>query len=196
MGMLRSGNDYEWAFESWLNDNGVNYLYVDQHKRSTLGRGKVKTFDFLLYPPGANCASGDDGGIVIAEVKGKLFKGTTLSGLRGLQCWVTMEDVRGMLKWQQRLAASGRGSRTRAVFIFAYRFTNIDVEADGMEVYDFDGNQYSFLCVELNEYIENMKLRSKSWQTVSLGSEHFRKKFFSLRQLLAPETIRPYRICY
>ena len=194
--MWRSGNDYEWAFESWLNDNGVNYLYVDQRKRSTLGRGKVKTFDFLLYPPVSDYASGDDGGIVIAEVKGKLFKGTTLDGLRGMQCWVTMEDVRGMLKWQGQLASSGRESVTGAVFIFAYKFTNVDVDADGAEVYDFDGNQYCFFCVELSEYIQNMKLRSKSWQTVSLGSDQFRNKSFSLRQLLVPETIRPYRICY
>jgi len=194
--MVRQGNCYELAFESWLRDNGVNYLYVDQQKRTIFARDKVKTFDFLLYPTSGRSPDEGDAGIVIAEVKGKQFDGISLDGLKGLQCWVTMEDIRGMCQWQQQLAESQRKGPVRAVFIFAYRFTNVDVDADGLEIYDFDGEQYCFFCVKLNDYIENMRLRSKSWQTVSLGSGSFREKSFSLRQLLVPDTVRPYRVCY
>ena len=60
----------------------------------------------------------------------------------------------------------------------------------------FDGGRYVFYCVDLSDYTDNMKLRSRRWQTVNMSAEHFRQKAFPVRQLLAPETIRPYRICY
>lgn len=187
---MQSANEYEHAFENWLGDNGIKYVYVDQSRRKLFGREKLKTFDFLLYP------AVERGPVIIAEIKGKLFKGDSLAGLKGMQNWVGTEDVRGMMQWQQRLGSVGRFDYTRAVFVFVYKFANIDVENDGNEIYDFDGNSYAFFCVELKNYVENMKLRSSGWHTVSLPSNDFRKQAFPLRELLAPDTIKPYRVCY
>ena len=100
-------NHYERAFESWLRDNHIQYVAVDEQKRATLARSKIKTFDFVLYPP--------SGQIIIAEVKGRLFKGTSLAKLAGLECWVTTDDVDGMTNWQKIF-----GPTHTAAFIFAY----------------------------------------------------------------------------
>ena len=42
-----AGNHYEKAFESWLKDNGIQYLLVDQKKRTAFSKSKIKSFSFL-----------------------------------------------------------------------------------------------------------------------------------------------------
>lgn len=189
-------NHYEEAFESWLCDNAVNYVYVDQHKRRSFSAEKVKTFDYLIYPPKPAGQGQSNAPIVIAELKGKVLRSATLAGLRSMECWVLLEDVRGMLKWRQVMAASTGLGVAQAVFVFAYKLECIDVENDGFEIYDYGGNRYVFYCVDLADYTDNMKLRSRRWQTVNLSAEIFRHKAIPVRQMLVPETIRPYRICY
>ena len=196
LGMYCRKNHYEQAFESWLEDNHVNYVYIDQHKRQSFSSERVKTFDYLIYPEKPDGPEQLCGPIVIAELKGKIFKSESLAGFRNMECWVSLEDVRGMLKWRQVMGASTAAGIAKAVFVFAYKLECIDVENDGCEIYDFDGQKYVFYCVDLSDYTDNMKLRSRRWQTVNLSAENFRQKAFCVRHLLAPETIRPYRICY
>jgi hypothetical protein len=189
-------NHYELAFDSWLADNAVNYVFVDQRKRNTFSSDKVKTFDYLIYPAKSDLHSQTSGPIVIAELKGKIFKSASLAGLSAMESWVSLEDVRGMLKWRQVIAATTPSGIASAVFVFAYKLENVDVENDGYEIYDFDAERYVFFCVDLSDYTDNMKLRSRRWQTVNLPAQTFRQKAFPIRNLLAPETVRPYRVCY
>ena len=163
--------NYEQVFENWLIDNRVQYVVVDQQKRRIFARSRIKSFDFLLYPSSSRP--------VIAEVKGRKFKGKSLSALSGLECWVTMEDVRGLLRWEQVF-----GDGFEAVFIFAYEFEYIDVETDGREVYDFQNNRYMFYAVRLGDYMEFMKVRSPKWQTVTLPAAKFRQFAVPVRELL------------
>ncbi len=169
-----SSNHYEEAFENWLIDNRVQYITVDQHKRAAFARNRIKSFDFLLYPGTARSE------VIIAEVKGRKFRGTTLVKLAGLQSWVTIDDVRGLIRWEQ---VFGKGYI--AAFIFAYRFENIDVECDGREVYDFNQQKYLFLSVKLDDYRSYMTVRSPKWQTVSLPADSFRNCAVDLKKLLS-----------
>ena len=171
--MMRQ-NEYEMAFENWLCDNHARYVAVDQHKRNIFARNKVKSFDFIIYP--------SDYGLIIAEIKGRKFKGTSLQGLKGLECWVTIEDIQGLTGWEHIFELDGNGCR--AWFIIVYKFDKIDVETDGREVYDFNGNQYIFYAVELNDYKAFMKTRSPKWQTVTLPAAKFRDLAVPLRELL------------
>jgi len=166
-----SPNHYERAFENWLIDNGIQYITVDEQKRATFARSKIKTFDFLLYPP--------DGQIIITEVKGRLFKGTSLAKLTGLECWVTTEDVDGLTKWQQVF-----GPGHQAIFVFAYKMENIDVDFDGRDVFHFARNRYVFFCVKLDDYRKFMKRRSPKWQTITLPADKFRQCAVQLQALL------------
>ena len=155
-------NHYERAFENWLIDNGIRYEAVDEHKRASFGPDGVKSFDFLLYPQQRET--------IIAEVKGRTFKGSSLAGLAGLECWVTAEDVEGLVKWQQAL-----GTGHQSTFVFVYRIDNVDVDSDGWELFDYDSNRYAFFCIRLDDYRKFMKRRSPKWQTVTLPAEKFRQ---------------------
>lgn len=172
--MKTAGDRYEKAFESWLNENRVQFVSVNQKKRKTFSRNKIKSFDYILYRR--------SGGPVIAEVKGRKFEGTSLESMAGLQCWVTQEDMRGLGEWEKVFAADG--DNISGVFVFAYEFTNIDVETDGREVYDFDGRQYMFLSVGLDDYRRYMKKRSGKWKTLFIGAGHFRQCAVGIRHLL------------
>jgi hypothetical protein len=169
-------NHYEKAFENWLIDNHIQYVTVDEQKRAAFGICKIKSFDFLLYPPNQQ--------IIIAEVKGRAFKGTSFAKLAGFECWVTAEDIDGLTKWQEvfstgRLTAEGH----TAIFVFAYKIKNIDVDFDGREVYDFDANKYVFFAIKLDDYRKFMKRRSPNWQTVTLPADRFRQCAIQLQQL-------------
>ena len=78
-------NHYEKAFGNWLIDNRVHCIAVDEAKRLAMGAGSIKSFDFLLYPPGQN--------IIVAEVKGRKFKGTSLAGLSGAVAFAVGPNV-------------------------------------------------------------------------------------------------------
>jgi hypothetical protein len=164
-------NHYERAFQSWLIDNRIQHIAIDEHKRAAFGRSKIKSFDFLLYPRNQK--------VIIAEVKGRKFRGKSFAGLAGFECWVTTEDVNGLTRWQQ---VFGQGHT--AVFVFTYAIENIDVDFDGRQVYDFDADRYVFFAVRLDDYCSFMKVRSPKWQTVTLPADKFRKSAVQMQQLL------------
>ena len=164
-------NHYERAFGNWLIDNRIQYIAVDEQKRAALGRSNIKSFDYLLYPPNQQ--------IIVAEVKGRSFKGTSFASLAGFECWVTADDVNGLACWQQVF-----GPGHIAAFIFTYRIENIDVDFDGREVYNFDENKYTFFCVKLDDYLKFMKVRSPKWQTVTLPADKFRLCAIQMQNLL------------
>jgi hypothetical protein len=166
-----SPNHYERAFENWLIDNRIQYIAVDDQKRAAFGRSNIKSFDFLLYPRNQQ--------IIIAEVKGRKFKGTSFAKLTGFECWVTAEDIAGLTKWQEVF-----GPEHTAIFVFAYKIENIDVDFDGRDVYDFDANRYMFFAVKLDDYRRFMKRRSPKWQTVTLPADKFRRCAVQMQKLL------------
>jgi hypothetical protein len=157
----RSPNHYERAVENWLIDHHIKYTPIDEHERAAPARCKVKSFDFLLYP--------DDGRKIIAEVKGRKFRGTSFVNLTGLECWVTSDDVDGLAQWHELFSPD-----FQAVFVFAYKIENIDVDFDGHRTFDFDAGKYAFFCVRLDDYRRFMVLRSRKWQTITLPADKFR----------------------
>lgn len=177
--METPGDHYELAFEHWLVENRISYVPVDQQHRCSLIRSPVKSFDFLLYP--------HNGSPILAELKGRRFTGTTLEGLKNLQCWTTMEDVRGLLQWRDVIGAEGKPAQ--AVFLFAYHLVNMDIETDGREVYDFADRRYLFLAVDLDGYRNYMTCRSPRWQTVTISAKAFRDLVVPVRNLLARKQI-------
>jgi hypothetical protein len=155
-------NHYERAFENWLIDNRIEYVAVDEYKTAEFGHPEIKSFDFLLHL--------HDGQIIIAEIKGRRFKGTTMAKLSGFECWVTADDVDGLTKWREIF-----GPGHQPIFVFAYKIENIDVDFDGRDVFEFDANRYLFFCIKLEDYRKYMKRRSPKWQTVTLPADKFRR---------------------
>lgn len=163
-------NHYERAFGNWLIDNKVQYIAVDEQKRAALGRSNIKSFDYLLYPPADS--------IIVAEVKGRKFKGTSLEKLTGLECWVSTDDIEGLSKWQEIF-----GPTHQAAFIFAYHIVKPDFDPDGREIYEYKGRKYVFFCVKLDHYIKHIKQRSPKWKTVTIPAEKFRNNAVQMQNL-------------
>lgn len=163
-------NNYERAFANWLIDNRVRYIAVDEKKRAVFGRTNLKSFDFLLTLNSQQ---------IIAEVKGRKFKGTSFAKLTGFECWVTADDIDGLLRWQEVF-----GDGHIAAFIFAYKIEKIYVDFDGREVYDFGNDKYIFFCIKLDDYRSCMKLRSPKWRTVTLPADKFRKYAVQMQNLV------------
>ena len=166
-----SDNQYERAFENWLIDNQIENMAIDEYKTAEFGHPEIKSFDFLLHLPG--------GRIIITEVKGRRFKGTSFVNLTGFECWVTAEDIDGLTKWRQIL-----GDGYEAVLIFVYKIENIDVDFDGKTVFEFDSNRYVMFCIGLDDYRKHMKRRSPKWKTVTLPADKFRQHVRSVNYLL------------
>ncbi len=165
-------NHYEKAFQNWLIDHKIDHIALNDQKAIELGRTGIKSFDFLLQFK--------DGRKIIAEVKGRRFKGTTLEKLASLECWVTADDIDGLTKWREIF-----GPEYRAVFVFTYKIENIDVDFDSQKVFDFDANRYVFFCVRLDDYRKFMVSRSPKWRTVTLPADKFRQCVISLEDLLS-----------
>jgi hypothetical protein len=156
-------NHFERAFESWLRNGRVGYVGLEQQKRAAFGRCNIKSFDFLIYPQSSN-----DVGII--EVKGRTFKGQSMEGLKNLECWVTIPDVQGLLKWEEVL-----GKGYKAVFVFMYELAKADVDTDGRRIFEYDARRYVGLAVRADEYRARMRARSPKWQTVTLAAADFRE---------------------
>ena len=166
-----SPNHYERAFESWLVDNRIKYVRADEYKNTKSGKSKIKSFDFLVYPPNQKT--------IIAEVKGRRFKGSSFENLKGFECWVTAEDVDGLSAWQQIY-----GEGHSAVFVFTYRIESVDVDYDGRAVYVFEGGRYVFFAVRLGDYRKFMRRRSGKWKTITLPADKFRRCALQMQELL------------
>jgi len=164
-------NHYELAFGNWLIDNHVQYISVDEGKRAAFGRGKIKSFDYLLYPPNQKP--------IVAEIKGRKFKGNSFANLSGFECWVTMDDIDGLTAWKKVF-----GHSHISAFVFVYKIENVDVDFDGRETYYFDEGRYIFFVVRLEDYCSNMTIRSPKWRTVTLPADKFRKFAIQTQNLL------------
>jgi hypothetical protein len=165
------GNHYERAFESWLKDNGVQYLLVDQQKRAAFSRSKIKSFDFLFYAPDSNA--------YIAEIKGRKFSGKTFTAFGSLPNWVTIDDVKGLGNWVKIF-----GGRYQGLFVFAYELENIDVDTDGREIYEYLGGRYVFVAIRLSDYQKGATGRSKKWKTVHLSAEFYKNCIVDADELI------------
>jgi hypothetical protein len=166
-----SPNHYERAFENWLLDHRIPYVRSDEHHRPGPSDKSVKNFDFLLHPRPQRQ--------VIAEVKGRTFAGASLADRTGLECWVTLDDIESLQVWQQAL-----GPDHEAVFVFAYRVAQMDVDFDGHEPLVFESRRYVFFCVRLEDYLRYVRGRSPKWHTVTLAAEDFRRCAVSLGAFL------------
>jgi hypothetical protein len=167
----RGGDHYEKAFESWLKDNGIQYLAVDQQKRAAFSKSKIKSFDFLFYAPDSNA--------YIAEIKGRKFTSKTFTAFGSLPNWVTIDDVKGLESWTEIF-----GKNYQGLFIFVYNLENIDVDADGREIFEYRDKRYVFMAVMLDDYKNGVTIRSKKWATVHLSAEYYKNCVVSPDELI------------
>jgi hypothetical protein len=156
-------NPYEAAFEAYLKTQGLCYVAVDESRRSVLGDTPVKNLDFIVH--------GACGSRLLVDVKGRQFPGGPPERPRYVwENWSTQEDVSGLCRWTELF-----GPEATAVFVFMYRLLpTVSVPADSQDLWPWRGNHYLLRAVAVEEYLENMRVRSPKWGTVGVPSGVFR----------------------
>ncbi|MGI9013646.1 MAG: HYExAFE family protein [Phycisphaerales bacterium] len=183
---------YEQAFEHYLRLTRTPYLAVDEARRTLLPTGHansaaldpdetaeachVKSFDFVVYH-----ASGRR---LIVDIKGRRWRPSSRTvrcrtassrigdrpaqRLRGLENWVTQDDVDGLRQWQRLF-----GPGYEAVLVFAYACQ--EQPADGVfeEVFSFRDQWYGLLEISIDAYARAMQPRSGRWSTWTVPRAEF-----------------------
>ncbi len=154
---------YEAAFEDYLRSRGVPYVPVDQTRQAIFSGAKVKSFDFLIYPP--------DAPHWIVDVKGRRFPYVTAAGTkRYWDNWVPREDLEGLAEWENVF-----GNEFRAYFVFAFFLEGPPDRWPTIRPHAFRNDHYAFLAAPLRDYREHCRRRSPKWQTVYVDRTTFRR---------------------
>lgn len=152
---------YEAAFEDFLRQRGWSYLPVDERRRAMFLGSRIKSFDFLVYPPSRRAW--------LVDIKGRQFPYAVKKGRRFWENWVTRDDLEGLDRWQ---GAFGPDFEPGLVFAYWLRET-CDREPPG-GVHSFNGRTYSFLWVSATAYAAAARMRSPKWNTVTVSTRVFR----------------------
>jgi hypothetical protein len=165
--MARRHNHYEAAFENYVRSRAWPYVPVDEHRRAIFGGARVKSFDFLVYPPGAK------GWLV--DIKGRKFPYERKNGRRFWENWVTHEDLEGLRRWQ---GAFGAGFEP--VLVFCYWLLGVTQPHGDSEIHLFRDRYYAFVSITAGEYAAHARARSDKWGTVTVPTKAFRGLVASL----------------
>ena len=160
--MARRHNHYEAAFEDYVRSKGWPYVPVDEHRRAIFGGGRVKSFDFLVYPPG--------GTAWLVDIKGRKFPYESDSGRRYWENWVTEGDLDGLRRWEGVF-----GAGFEPMLVFAYWLTGVSCAEPTSEVHNYRGQCYAFAFASATRYAQLAKDRSPKWRTVSVPRPAFRE---------------------
>ena len=171
--MIRS-NHYEAAFEAYLRGRGVTVIPTDEAKRSHLGDGTIKSADFIIVGP--------DTSKLVVDVKGRKFpSGSGDKPNTSWQNWAEEEDVDALGRWAAELGDF------RGVLAFAYQIQPpFALPPTTPDVFTFRADVYLMRGVDVTAYREHMRPRSKSWKTVHLPADAFRRIVRPFSEFLAP----------
>ena len=149
---MRRHIHYEAAFEDYLRSLGWPYLPVDEHRKAIFSGALIKSFDFLVYPPGRRAW--------LADVKGRKFPYDGKRGRRYWENWVTRDDLEGLRRWRGVF-----GDRYEPMLVFAYWLLAGPQHEPTPEVHVFRNEYYAFLAVTASAYEAHARPGVRGWGT-------------------------------
>ena len=152
---------YEAAFEDYVRSRGWPYIPVDEHKKAIFAGARIKSFDFLVYPPGDKAW--------LVDVKGRKFPYEAKGTKRYWENWVTREDLEGLRRWE---GVFGDGFEPALVFV--YWLVGPPGREPTLETHMYRNEYYSFLWVSASDYEAHARQRSPKWNTVTVATRVFR----------------------
>jgi len=152
---------YEAAFEDYVRSQGWPYVPVDEHRKAIFGGGRIKSFDFLVYPPGETAW--------LVDIKGRKFPSECSGARRYWENWVTRDDLDGLRRWREVF-----GDGFEAAIVFAYWLIGPPERDPTLETHLFRNRCYSFLWVSAADYEAIARQRSPKWDTVTVPTKAFR----------------------
>lgn len=159
--MARLHIHYEAAFEDFVRSQSWPYLPVDESRKSVLAGAKVKSFDFIVYPPGRRAW--------LVDVKGRKFPYDVSGGRRYWENWVTREDLKGLQAWETVF-----GEGYDPVLVFVYWLSGMSGVEAFPSVHSFRGENYAFVFAQASDYAALARTRSPKWETLSVPLRSFR----------------------
>ncbi len=153
---------YEAAFEDFVRSRGWPYVPVNEHRKAIFGGGRIKSFDYLVYPSVGNAW--------LVEIKGRKFPYEIGGRKRYWENWVPQEDLEDLGQWK-----SVFGAGFEPVIVFAYWLTGSAAHDPIPEVHGFRDRHYAFLWIPAAQYEQCCRSRSPKWGTVSLSTAEFRR---------------------
>lgn len=179
---MQRRHHYEQAFEAFLRDNRIPYVAVDEARKALLPKGAtlgvhrsrfgeaeaLKSFDFVVYARPESAAHPN----LLVDIKGRKVVRSGRSGptRSSLQNWVTQDDVSSLRTWESLF-----GGDFRAAFVFVYWCDEQPPDGLFQEVFEHRGRWYALRTVSLARYARAMRVRSRRWGTVHLGSGEFER---------------------
>ena len=163
---------YEKAFEQLVRERQLPYVAVDEAKRAAFRDAKLKSFDFIVYAPaGTNW---------LVDVKGRRWTARGKQRKPAWENWATQADLDGLQQWQRVF-----GVGFRALLVFAYALDSDAASAPAELVHTYRDRRYIFTGLPVDTYVENARMRSPKWGTVSLPTAVFAEHVRPLAELLA-----------
>lgn len=159
--MARRHNHYEAAFEDYVRSRGWPYVPVDEQKKAIFAGKRIKSFDFLVYPPGEKPW--------VVDVKGRKFPYEIKGGRRYWENWVTREDLEGLRRWDGVF-----GENFEPGLMFVYWLMGPGLADLRAEMHVFRERCYAFLWISAADYAAHARQRSPKWDTVSVPNKTFR----------------------
>ena len=155
-------NHYDAAFEEYLRQRRTPHVVVDETRRSLLQQVSLKSMDFIVYS-----AKRPN---LLVDVKGRKFPSGSPGSPHTWENWATADDLESLLRWETVF-----GGDFRAILVFAYHIVDDRFMDRFPDRFQFREQSYAFYGVWADEYFEQMRTRSPSWETVSLPSSDFRR---------------------
>ena len=169
--MARRSNHYDAAFEAFLRGLAAPHVVVDEQRRAVLEGASLKSMDFIVYSRG--------GRNLLVDVKGRRFPSGGPAGGHKWENWATEDDLASLLEWEQVF-----GRDFRALLVFAYHVVEERWLDEFPVRFEFRRRTYAFYGVWADEYQSQMRLRSASWETVTLPSGAYRRLRTPIDQFL------------
>ncbi len=160
--MARRFIHYEAAFEDFVRSQAWPYVPVDEKKKAIFAGARVKSFDFIVYPPGRRAW--------LVDVKGRKFPYEVNGTRRYWENWVTRDDLVGLKRWEGVF-----GPGFEPVLVFVYWLAGVRAVETFPSVHQFRGESYAFVFATATDYADLARTRSPKWDTLSVPLRSFRE---------------------
>ncbi len=178
---MKRSNQYEAAFEGYLQWHRLGYVAIDETRRCCLGAEPVKNLDFIVY--------GECGSKLLVDVKGRRFPaGTAGRPRKTWESWAHQDDIDGLQRWQAQF-----GPGFHALLVFTYLLPpDLELPEVPGDLWTWRGKRFVLRAVLVDEYRQEMRIRSPKWQTAFLPGAAFlrlARPFHCFTDDFFPETV-------
>ncbi len=97
------------------------------------------------------------------DIKGKKFP---YKGKNYWENWISKEDGKFLKKWSDFF-----GNNSIGILVFVYKIEYEKDEKYFKDIHVFKRNRYGLAAIEINKYLKNSKLRSKSFNAIYVSRE-------------------------